>query len=101
MENLNIWEHWYKAVIAAGVALGVAAVAASHTPLLIIALGMVLFGVGEFTNHPYQERVMLDALNRPQYKISGHARRVGWLGLTLDIAGGLLVIWGIVRVLMM
>jgi hypothetical protein len=101
MENLNIWEHWYKALMAAGVALGVAAVAVGHTPLLIIAIGMVLFGLGEFTNHPYQERVMLDGFGRPHAKVSGHPRRVGTLGIILDVGGACLVIWGIIRVLMM
>ena len=97
--DLNVAEHWYKAVLAAGVALGIAAVAAGHTPLLIVALGLVFWGAGEFMNHPFRSGIVYNEYGGISGTVSGHPRRPKPLGIALDILGWALILWGLFRAL--
>ncbi len=100
MQNFDVSEHWYKAVIAAGVALGVAAVAVQHNPLLIVALGMISAGVGEFINHPYREALQQDDFGRVIGKISGNPRNPCALGVCLDGLGAVLLLIGLAKLIL-
>jgi hypothetical protein len=95
MGDLRLLDKWYKALIAAGVALGVGAVAAHHNQLLVMAVGMVLVGVGEFMNHPF--RSYRDGLT----VYEGHPRIPCLAGHILDAVGALIMLFGIVKLLML
>lgn len=49
----NISNHWFKAVLVAGLGILVAAIIANDDPFRVIGLGVLLWGAGEFINHPY------------------------------------------------
>ncbi len=100
MNALDVSEHWYKAVLAAGVILAGAAVAVGHNPLLICGLGLVFWGVGEFINHPYQQRLVLNDYGGVQATISGHPWSPKPLGIALDIVGAILLLIGVVKIVL-
>lgn len=100
MNAFDVSEHWYKAVLAAGVVLAGAAVAVGHNPLLICGLGLVLWGIGEFINHPYQEKLVMNDYGSVNAKISGRPWQPNPFGLVLDAIGGILLVIGLVKVLL-
>lgn len=78
-------EHWWKASVAAGVALAVAAAAIGHNALLLIGVGFLCFGVGEWINRPIQQ-----ALHRGhgvQGVITSYPWRPKPFGLAMDTIG--------------
>ena len=93
--DLKVLDKWYKALIGAGVALGVAAVAAHHNQLLVLAVGMVLLGIGEFINHPFRSF-------RDGWTIyEGHPRIPSLPGTIISAAGVLVMLYGGVRLIML
>jgi hypothetical protein len=92
MNALHVPEHWYKAVLAAGVVLAAAAVAVAHKPLLILGIGMVFWGIGEFINHPYREKVGYG------FKVTGHPWEPKLLGILLDMIGAVLIVFGLFQI---
>lgn len=95
--DFKIADNWYKAMAVAGVALAVAALAAKHDDALLIGLGLVAWGLGEFANHPYREEIGFDQFGRANAKISGHPWRPSLLGAGLDVAGLVLIGIGLWR----
>lgn len=86
-------EHWWKMLAGGGAAIAVASIAVKLMPMIFVGLGLFLIGLGEWINHPYQERV--DAYGR--FKISGHLRTnyvAGWL---LDCLGLVLAAVGLAK----
>lgn len=98
IEALNI-EHWWKAVAAAGLALTVAAAAAKHNELLLIGLGILACGIGEWINRPMQQTVMQQGLGGLNGIITGHPWRPKPLGITLDSLGVVLVAIGLLKLI--
>ncbi len=79
-------DHWYKVLMAAGFAVFLLAGAGllhalPATPTLLISLGVFFFGLGEWRNHPLQERVGLG------FKITGHPRSASFSGTAFDLIG--------------
>ena len=97
----DAFDEWYKLCAASGVALAIAALAAGHAPLLIVAIGLVFTGLGEFINHPFQCRLEPNPFGFGVVTISGRARRNKPIGLAIVIAGGAMVALGIIRLLAM
>jgi len=74
-------DEWWKVIATAGGAIAVAAVAAKFTPAILLGIGLLLFGAGEWFNHPLQTKVGVD------FKITGHPWRPRLFGLLMDGAG--------------
>lgn len=98
--NLDSFDlkHWWKAVVAAGVALAVAAVAAKHSALLVVGLGLISCGVGEWINRPLQQTVVQQGVYGINGIISGHPWKASPLGLVLDVLGVGLLCYGLLRI---
>ncbi|MEY9703752.1 hypothetical protein ACFLEY_21515 [Bradyrhizobium sp. YCK136] len=86
-------DEWWKVIATAGGAITVAAVAAKFTPAVLLGVGLLLFGVGEWFNHPLQTKVGLG------FKITGHPWRPKIFGLLMDAAGLVLAGLGIYRLI--
>lgn len=87
--------HWQIAIVVAGVAFLVAAVAAKEKPLVIAAMGVVAFGIGQMKNHPLRTSVMFDNLGRVTGQITGHPRNPSPRGMSLEVIGATLLVAGL------
>ncbi|WP_019653994.1 hypothetical protein [Variovorax atrisoli] len=99
MEGLKtlVLDYWYKLVIWISVAVLVLALTVPlqvpNRVVLLISLGSLLFGIGQWINHPLQERIGVG------FKISGHPRNACFSGVLTEIAGVCLVGVGIWKLL--
>lgn len=89
-------DSWYKAVIVICTALLVVCLTiplqgVSNATASIICIGGLLIGLGEWINHPYQEKI------GQGYKVSGHPRNSSVLGVLFLITGVGVVGYGIYR----
>ena len=87
--------HWWQALVAAGLAIMVASVTVKFVPTILIGLGVLLFGIGEWRNHQLQTRI------DGGFKITGYPRSQNIFGLACDVAGLILVglgIWKLVLI---
>ncbi len=92
MSGLKI-DSWYKALIAASLVVLIAALTANRNDVALIAAGALIFGFGEWINHPKRSGVV------PGYIITSTARDASAFGLLLDGAGIALVLFGAYRCL--
>jgi len=99
LSDFKLLDEWYKAVIAAGAVLAVPAITVQNGPALTFATGLLLFGIGEFINHPFRTTLVRDGLTTGV--ISGRKRSSKPFGLALDVVGLGLCIWGLARILML
>lgn len=95
-------DYWYKVLIVAGAfifLLNGAGLLPSYPTAATgtISAGVFFWGLGEWINHPYQEQLLLNTLNRPYGKISGHPRNVRPIGIVFDILGLLLIGTGVFK----
>lgn len=97
LDALNL-EHWWKAVAAAGLALAIAGAAANHNPLLVIGLGVLACGIGEWINRPMQQTLFQQGVGGLNGIVSGHRWKANPLGIILDIVGLALIAFGIWRI---
>lgn len=97
MSSFNI-RAWYKGAVAAAAGLlGVGAVA-GNPALLTFGLGLLLLGLGEWINHPFQTQVIPPTFGFPNGGIAeGEARRLTLLGLIFDAIGLSLLAVGLFR----
>ncbi|MEY9110425.1 hypothetical protein ABH999_006621 [Bradyrhizobium yuanmingense] len=86
-------DEWWKVVATAGGAIAVAAVAAKFTPAVLLGVGLLLFGVGEWFNHPLQTKVGIG------FKITGHPWRPRLFGIVMDVVGLALAFLGLYRLI--
>lgn len=93
------FEKWYLLLSAAGILLSVAALAAGNSAFLLVTLGMVFVGLGEFINHPYREAWIGDPRYPGAAKISGHPRRNRPHGIAFLGTGGVLMLIGIAKII--
>jgi hypothetical protein len=77
MESFSKWdlEHWWKLVAAAGALLAIASAPARFGPGVLVGLGLLLFGVAEWINHPIQMKrsggVITESYPRQNYFLVG------------------------------
>jgi hypothetical protein len=87
---------WYHLLIALGIAGAAAALTVDlkgiqNTHALLVSLGVLLVGIGEWINHPYQ--AFLSGSCR------GHPRNSSALGVLCDIAGMALFAVGVWKIM--
>lgn len=99
-EDLKQYSTWYIALVAAGALIASASATVRNDAALLVGLGLLLVGVGEFMNHPFRERVQVDDFGRPIFKISGRGRSPKFVGLAIDVIGVTLVGLGLYRIVL-
>lgn len=98
IEKVTRTDKWYIGLVAVSAAVLVAGLALTGDPLLRrglvwVAIGGLLIGLGEWKNHPYQERIGYG------FKLSGYTRQANLVGVLMVIAGcvllgrGLWLLW--------
>lgn len=97
LKNFAI-DYWYKMLIVVSFAFMVIALtlkiyAIPNAALFLLAFGGFLIGMGEWVNHPYQERINLDY----SFKVTGHPRRPKLGGIALDIFGSVVLAFGMFK----
>jgi len=80
LKNLDL-RHWWIAVVASGIAFTTAAIAAQFVPMIFLGLGLLLFGIGEWIDHPIQTQL------GPNFKVTSYPRHTTVLGFILDAVG--------------
>ena len=95
LSSLKI-DYWYKAVLVISTALLVIALTVPmqgvpNSAIALLSLSGVFIGLGEWINHPLQERI------GGGFKISGHPRNNSPLGVLLVAAGLALAGYGIYK----
>jgi hypothetical protein len=97
MKGLAI-DYWYKALLVVSVGVMILALTVPlqvpNVSVLLIAAGGFVHSLGQWINHPYQERIGVG------FKISSHNRQASIGGVALEIAGVLLAcagVWVLVR----
>lgn len=90
-------EHWWIGlVVAGGAVMGAAKLAPDPTAAFALGLGLLLFGIGEWMNHPVQSGIT-DGMGQV-WKVTGHPRRASLGGSAFSLCGLLLLGGGVVRV---
>lgn len=85
LSSLKI-DHWWHAFTATGAAGFIAAIAVEpksipQRDLILLSLSLLLFGVGQWINHPIQQSI------HPRGICTGYPRRTHLLGFLLEILG--------------
>ena len=96
MEKFDL-EHWWKASFAGGVALAVAAAAIGHNALLLIGVGFVCFGIGEWFNRPIQQGLHVG--NGMRGIVTSYPWRPKPFGIIMDALGIVLFCIGVYRLI--
>lgn len=84
---------WWVALVVFGSGFLAAAIAVKERDLVLIALGIVAFGFGEWRNHPLQTGV------GPGFKTTSYPHRASAFGMLLDALGAALIGLGLYRFL--
>lgn len=86
-------DYWYQVLMVVGIFIFILAGAGllkvfPPVPTSLISLGVFLFGLGEWANHPLQARI------HPVGIIRGHPRNPRPIGIAFDVVGASLIIFG-------
>lgn len=98
-------EHWYHVFVALGAAGSIASLSfelkgVSNAHILVISMGVLFVGIGEWINHPLQTAIVPPNVYLGGGGIlSGHPRNPSLLGSLFDLLGFLLLTIGIWKVL--
>lgn len=97
-----VLDYWYKAIICIGgfifVLNGAGLLPAYPTGATAgISAGLFFWGVGEWINHPYQERLLLNNFNQPYAKLSGYLRNPRPIGILFDVFAAVLIGIGVFK----
>jgi len=90
---------WWNSLVAVGLAIIVAALAAHERGLIFIGLGMISWGFGEALNHKTMIEFTPPNAYIPQGVITSHPRISRPIGLCLDSAGIVLIVVGFWKLL--
>ena len=92
--DIKGFEHWWKLLAGAGVAMAVASITAGQRPGIIVGLGLLGVGTGEWISHPLQTQL------GHGFQITGYPRRWKVAGTGLSLAGGALLLYGLGKLLL-
>jgi hypothetical protein len=90
---------WWNSLIAIGLAIIVAALAAHERGLIFIGLGMISWGFGEWVNHKQLIQITPPNVYVPQSMITSYPRFSAPFGLCLDGVGLVLIVVGLWKLL--
>jgi len=82
---------WWLLVVAAGIVIAAASIAASWRHAVLIGLGLLGIGIGELINHPPRRRAGL--------RFDSHPRSPKFFGIILDIGGSAVLLAGFYKLL--
>jgi hypothetical protein len=91
-------DHWWNVVAVAGGLIAVAAVPAQFFAAFLIGLGLLLFGAGEWVNHPRQTQVK-GAKVVGLYKVTSNPWKPKVHGILMDGLGIAFLALGIFQLL--
>jgi hypothetical protein len=94
-------DEWYKALIAVGLALLLVSVVAGIKPIILISLGTVTLGFGEWINHPERSGHLPRTAFDPGFIVTSTARKWNLGGAALDAVGLALAAFGTYRLIML
>ena len=86
-------DHWYKGFVISGVALAIPAISFHEREFALFSVGLVLFGLGEWINHPF--RMDVDMATRVEHH--KRSRLNSPLGVGLATLGGLVQLFELLR----
>jgi hypothetical protein len=95
---------WYHLFIALGI-LGIGASATvdlkgiQNAHALLVSLGVLLIGIGEWINHPLQTAILPANYLYGGGKITGYPRNNSFLGVAFDVAGVALFAVGVWKII--
>lgn len=90
-------DHWWVGLVAAGIAVMAAAkLAPDPKAFVAIGLGLLLFGIGEWMNHPQKSDIVMGMGGR--WQVTGHPRSPSLGGNVFSLMGLLLLGGGVGRV---
>ncbi|ODT29733.1 MAG: hypothetical protein ABS54_04255 [Hyphomicrobium sp. SCN 65-11] len=90
LEGLQV-NTWFKAVIVVSTVVLLAALAAKMANVALVATGTLVFGFGQWINHPKRLGYV------PGYKITYTSRYPSFSGVLIELLGLALVFYGIWR----
>lgn len=82
---------WYIGLVVVAAFILAAALAAGNSAAAIIATGFLLVGFGEWINHPPKTRI------GPRYKFTASERDPSIFGWIMNLIGGSVVVFGVIR----
>lgn len=97
-------EHWYHVFVVLGAAGAVGSLSfelkgVANAHMLLVSIGVLLIGIGEWINHPLQTKIVPPNVYTPGGGIiTGHPRSPSLLGILFDILGFILLTIGIWKV---
>ena len=99
-------DHWYHLLVALGatgaiasLAVDVKGIANAHG--LLLSLGTMFMGIGEWINHPLQTKLMHPTIYAPNGGIiTGHPRNPSNLGNLFDVLGFVLLVVALFKIAM-
>jgi hypothetical protein len=94
-------DKWYKALIAVGLALLLVSVVSGNKPTILISLGTVIFGFGEWINHPERSGHLPRTAFNPGFIVTSTARKWNLGGAALDAVGLALAAFGTYRLIIL
>lgn len=95
MEPLSKWnlEHWWKLLAAAGGLMAATSTPTVFVPGLLIGLGLLFFGIGEWINRPIQMKRSGGVITE------SYPWRFSFLGVAIDVIGVGLFAFGMFKLL--
>lgn len=95
MESLSKWDlqHWWKLLAAAGALMAASSAPAIFVPGVLMGLGLLFVGIGEWINHPIQMKRSGGVITE------SYPWRFSVTGVVFDTAGIGLFCFGLFRLL--
>ena len=95
MESLSKWDlqHWWKLLAAAGALMAASSAPAIFVPGVLMGLGLLFLGIGEWINHPIQMK------RSGGVTTESYPWRFNFPGVLLDVIGTGLFLFGLFRLL--
>lgn len=89
MDAKDVRDHaqWAIALVLAGVAMAVPSIVARDKYTFLIALGMILFGIGQMRNRQVQQTVLMNNYGVPHGTITGNPHIFTLVGTMLSVLG--------------
>ena len=106
MDKLFTWlkiDYWYHVFVLLGAAGTIASLifdikGITNKQALLLSLGCLFIGIGEWINHPIQTISVPPRANHPGGILTGHPRNPDLLGSLFDIMGFILIATAVYKI---